>query len=182
MALVGEAYHEWSGPMLADIVDRVLARSLVGERAERREWLWHRSGSSTGRRSWYLALRRSRRGALGPRGQGARGPGAPPIGTYRGRNPAYASTTGTFLAVEGTSDVADQCLELGPTTALPSSTTWGNAKVLGIAIATVVALPRRGRRRAASRASARATPNPRQFHWAVVPGRAGVRHRQSNGS
>ena len=39
---VGEAYHEWSGPMLADIVDRVLRDELVGERADRREWLWHR--------------------------------------------------------------------------------------------------------------------------------------------
>ena len=39
---VGEAYHEWSGAMLADIVDRVLRDELVGERAERREWLWHR--------------------------------------------------------------------------------------------------------------------------------------------
>jgi hypothetical protein len=33
---VGEAYHEWSGPMLADIVDRVLRDELVGERADRR--------------------------------------------------------------------------------------------------------------------------------------------------
>ncbi len=39
---VGEAYHEWSGPMLADIVDRILRDELVGERADRREWLWHR--------------------------------------------------------------------------------------------------------------------------------------------
>ncbi|HEY0417489.1 MAG TPA: hypothetical protein VGC78_13990, partial [Gaiellaceae bacterium] len=39
---VGEAYHEWSGPMLADIVDRVLRDELIGERADRREWLWHR--------------------------------------------------------------------------------------------------------------------------------------------
>ena len=28
--------------MLADIVDRVLREELVGERADRREWLWHR--------------------------------------------------------------------------------------------------------------------------------------------
>ena len=39
---VGEAYHEWSGPMLADIVDRVLRDELVGERSDQREWLWHR--------------------------------------------------------------------------------------------------------------------------------------------
>ena len=39
---VGEAYHEWSGAMLADIVDRILRDELVGERADRREWLWHR--------------------------------------------------------------------------------------------------------------------------------------------
>src|SRR4051812_40942683 len=41
---VGEAYHEWSGPMLADIVDRILREELVGERADRREWLWDRLG------------------------------------------------------------------------------------------------------------------------------------------
>ena len=39
---IGEAHHEWSGPMLADIVDRILREELVGERADRREWLWHR--------------------------------------------------------------------------------------------------------------------------------------------
>ena len=39
---VGMAYHEWSGPMLADITDRVLRPQLVGERTDRREWLWHR--------------------------------------------------------------------------------------------------------------------------------------------
>ena len=39
---MGEAYHEWSGPMLGDIVDRILRDELVGERADRREWLWHR--------------------------------------------------------------------------------------------------------------------------------------------
>ena len=39
---IGEAYHEWSGPMLGDIVDRILREELVGERADRREWLWHR--------------------------------------------------------------------------------------------------------------------------------------------
>ena len=39
---VGEAYHEWSGPMLGDIVDRVLRDELVGEPADRREWLWER--------------------------------------------------------------------------------------------------------------------------------------------
>src|SRR3954453_16722570 len=39
---VGEAYHEWSGPMLGDIVDRGLRDELVGERADRREWLWNR--------------------------------------------------------------------------------------------------------------------------------------------
>ena len=32
---VGEAYHEWSGPMLDDIVDRVLRDELLGERADR---------------------------------------------------------------------------------------------------------------------------------------------------
>ena len=39
---VGEAYHEWSGLMLDDIVERVLRQELVGQLADRREWLWHR--------------------------------------------------------------------------------------------------------------------------------------------
>src|ERR1051326_3299500 len=39
---VGEAYHEWSGPMLGDIVDRILRQEVVGERAGRRGLLWHR--------------------------------------------------------------------------------------------------------------------------------------------
>jgi hypothetical protein len=30
------------GLMLKDIVDRVLRQELVGERVDRREWLWHR--------------------------------------------------------------------------------------------------------------------------------------------
>ena len=36
---VGEAYHEWSGLMLDDIVERVLRQALVGQLADRREWL-----------------------------------------------------------------------------------------------------------------------------------------------
>ena len=39
---VGEAFHEWSGVMLKDIVDRILRPELVGERADRRESIWHR--------------------------------------------------------------------------------------------------------------------------------------------
>src|SRR5579885_257591 len=78
----GEAYHEWSGPMLADIVDRVLREELVGERADRREWLW--------RRLWgvpHLGVRRGRRSAVGSRGPGPRGARPPPARHVPGDDP-----------------------------------------------------------------------------------------------
>ena len=39
---VGEAYHEWSGAVLVNLVDRVSAEALVGQRADYREWIWRR--------------------------------------------------------------------------------------------------------------------------------------------
>src|SRR4029453_5961849 len=39
---VGEAYHGWGGTMPPALVRRVLRDELAGERADLREWLWHR--------------------------------------------------------------------------------------------------------------------------------------------
>src|SRR3954453_23147152 len=97
---VGEAYHEWSGPMLADIVDSVLREELVGERADRREWLWHRLWEldrSDEFPIWLLglvdvALCDLEAGVLGV-------PAHRLLGTFRDSIPAYASTT-TFATVE----------------------------------------------------------------------------------
>src|SRR5581483_3663212 len=92
---VGEAYHEWSGPMLADIVDRVLREEL--DRTEEFPiWLFGVVDVAL----WDLEGR-----VLGV-------PVHRLLGTYREAIPAYASTT-TFTTVEEYLDVADQCLELG---------------------------------------------------------------------
>ena len=124
---VGEAYHEWSGPMLADIVDRVLREELVGERADRREWLWHRSlGARPDRGVPDLAVRRRRRRARGTSRAACFGvPVHRLLGTYRDSIPACASTT-TFATVEEFLEVCDQCLELGyPAIKLHA---WGDAR------------------------------------------------------
>src|SRR3954469_21644792 len=109
---VGEAYHEWSGGMLADIVDRVLREELVGERADRREWLWHRLWGLDRTEEFPIWLFGVVDVALWDLERRARGgPVHPLLGTYRGSIPAYASTT-TFPTPEEYLDVADQCLEL----------------------------------------------------------------------
>ena len=110
---VGEAYHEWSGPMLADIVDRVLREELVGERADRREWLWHRLWELDRTEEfpiWLFGVVDVALWDLEGRVLGV--PVHRLLGTYRDSIPAYASTT-TFSTVEEYLDVADQCLELG---------------------------------------------------------------------
>ena len=110
---VGEAYHEWSGPMLADIVDRVLRDELVGERADRREWLWHRLWELDRTEEfpiWLFGVVDVALWDLEGRVLGV--PVHRLLGTYRESIPAYASTT-TFSTVEEFLDVADQCLELG---------------------------------------------------------------------
>jgi L-alanine-DL-glutamate epimerase-like enolase superfamily enzyme len=122
----GEAYHEWSGPMLADIVDRVLRTELVGERADRREWLWHRLWELDRTEEfpiWLFGVVDVALWDLEGRVLGV--PVHRLLGTYRESIPAYASTT-TFSTVEEYLEVADQCLELGyPAIKLHA---WGDAR------------------------------------------------------
>ena len=110
---VGEAYHEWSGAMLDDIVDRILREELVGERADRREWLWHRLWELDRTEEfpiWLIGIVDVALWDLEGRVLGV--PVHRLLGTYRDSIPAYASTT-TFSTIEEYLDVADQCLELG---------------------------------------------------------------------
>src|SRR6476620_11724470 len=110
---VGEAYHEWSGAMLGDIVDRVLREELVGERADRREWLWHRLWELDRTEEfpiWLFGVVDVALWDLEGRVLGV--PVHRLLGTYREAIPAYASTV-TFSTAEEYLDVADQCLELG---------------------------------------------------------------------
>jgi L-alanine-DL-glutamate epimerase-like enolase superfamily enzyme len=123
---VGEAYHEWSGVMLADIVDRVLRDELIGERADRREWLWHRLWELDRTEEfpiWVFGVVDVALWDLEARVLGV--PVHRLLGTYRDSIPAYASTT-TFPTVEEFLEVADQCLELGyPAIKLHA---WGDAR------------------------------------------------------
>lgn len=115
-----------SGPVLEDLVDRVLRAELIGQDPLQREWLWHRvweidrteelplpmfglvdvalwdlAGRMTGLPAWRL------------------------LGGFRTSIPAYASTS-TFGSVAEYLDVATQCLELGyPAIKLHA---WGDAR------------------------------------------------------
>ncbi len=123
---VGEAYHEWSGLMLGDIVDRVIREELVGERADRREWLWHRLWELDRTEEfpiWVLGLVDVALWDLEARVLGV--PVHRLLGTFRDAIPAYASTT-TFPSVEEYLEVADQSLESGFTAIKLHG--WGDAR------------------------------------------------------
>jgi len=110
---VGQAYHEWSGAMLADIAERVLQPELVGERADRREWLWDRLWELDRTEEFPIWVFGAVDVALWDlEGKIFGVPVHRLLGTYRDSIPAYASTT-TFASVEEYLEVADQCLELG---------------------------------------------------------------------
>ena len=112
--------------MLADIVDRVLREELVGERADRREWLWHRLWELDRTDEfpiWLIGLVDVALWDLEGRVLGV--PVHRLLGTYREEIPACASTT-TFATIEEFLEVADQCLELGyPAIKLHA---WGDAR------------------------------------------------------
>ena len=123
---VGCAYHEWSGPMLADITDRVLRPQLVGEPADRREWLWHRLWELDRTEEfpiWVFGVVDVALWDLEARTLGV--PVHRLLGTFRESIPAYASTT-TFSTVEEYLEVADQCRELGFTAIKLHA--WGDAR------------------------------------------------------
>ena len=99
--------------MLADVVDRVLRHELTGERADRREWLWHRLWELDRTDEfpiWLIGLVDVALWDLEGRVLGV--PVHRLLGTYRDEIAACASTT-TFATVEEFLEVADQCLELG---------------------------------------------------------------------
>ena len=112
--------------MLDDIVDRVLRQELVGERADRREWLWHRLWELDRTEEfpiWLFGVVDVALWDLEGRVLGV--PVHRLLGTYRESIPAYASTV-TFSTAEEYLDVADQCLELGfPAIKLHA---WGDAR------------------------------------------------------
>ena len=116
---VGEAYHEWSGPMLADIADRCCAARSSASAPTAASGSGTVCGSSTAPRSSRSGSSASSTSRCGT----SRGVLGVPVhrllGTYRDSIPAYASTT-TFSTVEEYLDVADQCLELGFTAIKPT--------------------------------------------------------------
>lgn len=86
---------------------------LVGERADQREWIWHRLWELDRTEEfpiWLIGIVDVALWDLEARALGV--PVHRLLGTYRDSIPAYASTT-TFATVEEFLDVADQCLELG---------------------------------------------------------------------
>ena len=113
--------------MLADIVDRVLREELVGERADRREWLWHRLWELDRTEEfpiWLFGVVDVALWDLEGRVLGV--PVHRLLGTYRESIPAYASTV-TFSTAEEYLDVADQCLEARASPAIKLHA-WGDAK------------------------------------------------------
>ena len=123
---VGMAYHEWSGPMLADITDRVSA-APAGRRAGRptrvalaRLWELDRTEEFP---IWLFGVVDVALWDLEARTLGV--PVHRLLGTFRESIPAYASTT-TFSTVEEYLEVADQCRELGFTAIKLHA--WGDAR------------------------------------------------------
>ena len=112
--------------MLADITDRVLRPQLVGEPADRREWLWHRLWELDRTEEfpiWVFGVVDVALWDLEARTLGV--PVHRLLGTFRESIPAYASTT-TFSTVEEYLEVADQCRELGFTAIKLHA--WGDAR------------------------------------------------------
>jgi L-alanine-DL-glutamate epimerase-like enolase superfamily enzyme len=110
---VSYAQYLGSGPMIADMVDRVLRDQLVGEDPFQREWLWHKLWELDRIEEFPIYLIGIVDVALWDlAGRAFNLPTWKLLGGFRTEIPAYASTT-TFSTNEEFLDVADQCLELG---------------------------------------------------------------------
>ncbi|MFI1704971.1 enolase C-terminal domain-like protein [Streptomyces griseoruber] len=115
-----------SGVILADLLDRVLRKELVGQDPLQREWLWHRMWELDRTEELPLYLLGLVDTALWDlAGRLADRPTWQMLGGYRTSIPAYASTV-TYSSVEEYLDIADQALELGyPAIKLHA---WGDAR------------------------------------------------------
>ena len=112
--------------MLGDVVDRILREELVGERADHREWLWHRLWELDRTEEfpiWVFGIVDVALWDL--EGHVLDVPAHRLLGTYRDEIPAYASLS-TFLTTEEYLDVVDQCLELGYSAIKLHA--WGDAR------------------------------------------------------
>lgn len=114
------------GPVLADLVARIIRAELIGQDALAREYLWHRIWELDRREGFPLY-------ALGPvdtalwdlAGKVTGLPVHRLLGSFRTSIPAYASTV-TYDSVEEYLDVIDQCLEAGFHAIKVHA--WGDAK------------------------------------------------------
>jgi L-alanine-DL-glutamate epimerase-like enolase superfamily enzyme len=115
-----------AGPILADVVERVLRPELIGEDALQREWLWHRLWELDRTEELPLFILGLVDIALWDlAGRVAAQPTWQLLGGFRRSLPAYASTV-TFATMEEFLDVATQSLALGyPAIKLHA---WGDAR------------------------------------------------------
>ena len=115
-----------TGPILANIVERVLREELLGCDALQREWLWHHVWELDRTEELPLYILGLVDTALWDlAGRVANQPTWQLLGGYRESIPAYASTV-TFATTEEYLDVITQCLELGyPAIKLHA---WGDAR------------------------------------------------------
>ena len=115
-----------AGPILPDIVDRVLRDELIGADPLQREWLWHRLWELDRTEEFPLFILGMVDTALWDlAGRVANQPTWQLLGGFRRSIQAYASTV-TFATVEEYLDVITQCRELGyPAIKLHA---WGDAR------------------------------------------------------
>lgn len=115
-----------TGPLLEDLVDRVLRTELTGQDPLQREWLWHRIWELDRTEELPLPMLGMVDVALWDLAGRITGmPVWQMLGGFRTSIPAYASTS-TFGSVAEYLEVATQCLELGyPAIKLHA---WGDAR------------------------------------------------------
>jgi L-alanine-DL-glutamate epimerase-like enolase superfamily enzyme len=110
---VSYAMYLGGGPMISDMVERVLRDQLVGEDPFQRELLWHKMWELDRTEEFPLYLLGIVDVALWDlAGRAYNLPTWQVLGGFRTEIPAYASTT-TFSTNAEFLEVADQCLELG---------------------------------------------------------------------